>query len=481
MSIRDKVVNGVLWNAFERFSTQGIQLVLTIFIARLLSPSDYGLIAMLSIFMAVAQAFVDSGFTNALIQNKGRTEKDYATMFFFNIFAASLVYFLLFCMAPWVARFYSQPELTSILRVYSIVLIINSFASVHMTRLTIELNFRKQALVSIWAVVISGFIGLWMAYHGFGVWTLVYQALIFSLVWTLMLSLQTKWIPKSFFSYASFRSLFTYGSKLLVSGMLHTICTHMYSLTIGKFFMPDILGYFNRAFALGQFPVQNLGNIMHWVTFPILCNYQNDEEKFNSLITSYLRVSAFLLYPLMVGMAVLAVPLISVVLTDKWLPTAPLLQILCFAMMWHPAMQINVSILDAKGRSDYHLKSEIIKKLMAVLILCVTLPMGIPLVCMGIVVYNLFDFIIVVAFSSRLTSITFLNQLKMLMPIWGLSLAMGVVVLMSSICFTLPVAKLLSGIVVGIFFYGFLAYWLKFQELELLISLVRRKEEKKAS
>ena len=216
MSIKDKAVKGMLWNALERFSTQGIQFVLTIFIARLLSPADYGLIAMLSIFMAVAQAFVDSGFTNALIQKKGRTEKDYATMFFFNIFAASFAYLLLYGVAPWISQFYNQQELTTILRVYSVVLIINSFASVQMTRLTIELNFRKQALASIWAVIVSGSAGLWMAYHGFGVWTLVYQALIFSVVWVLTLSLQTKWIPDSFFSYASFGSLFVYCSELVV-------------------------------------------------------------------------------------------------------------------------------------------------------------------------------------------------------------------------------------------------------------------------
>lgn len=478
MSIKDKAVKGMLWNALERFSTQGIQFVLTIFIARLLSPADYGLIAMLSIFMAVAQAFVDSGFTNALIQKKGRTEKDYATMFFFNIFAASFAYLLLYGVAPWISQFYNQQELTTILRVYSVVLIINSFASVQMTRLTIELNFRKQALASIWAVIVSGSAGLWMAYHGFGVWTLVYQALIFSVVWVLTLSLQTKWIPNSFFSYASFRSLFAYGSKLLVSGLLHTIYTHMYSLTIGKFFMPEMLGYFNRAFALGQFPVQNFGNIIHRVTFPILCDYQNDEQNFNRLFTNYLRVSAFLLYPLMVGMAVLAVPFISVVLTDKWLPAASLLQILCFAMMWHPAMQINVSILDAKGRSDYHLKSEFIKKLVAVLILCITLPMGVSVVCIGIVGYYLMDLVIVVLFSSRLTSITFLNQMRMLMPILGLSLAMGGVVYISAICFASPVAKLFFGVVVGISFYASFAYLLKFKELEILVSLVRRKEEK---
>lgn len=463
-----------MWNFIERFSTQGIQFVLTIVIARILSPDDYGLVAMLSIFMAIAQTLVDSGFGNALIQKKNRTEVDYSTTFYFNIIVSVLIYFLLFISAPWIADFYNQPKLTMIARVYGILIVLNSLASVQMTRLMIVLDFRKLAFASLLSVSVGGSIGIFMAYQGYGVWALVFQALFGSLVWVGGLWFLACWIPKWRFSVMSFRTLFSFGSKILFSSLLHTLYTNMYSLVVGKFFNASTLGYFNRAYTLGLFPAQNFSNIVQKVIYPIQCSYQDDNEKFDQIFISYLRISGFVLFPLMMGFAILANPVITLLLTEKWLPIVPLLQIICMSMMWLPMMQANVSVLDAKGRSDYHLQAEFIKKILAVFILLSTLPFGIRSVCVGMIIYSITDLLVVIAYSRRLTSVGYKAQLWIFAPSFLLSFCMGGIVWLVTYYIGSPVVKLIVGGISGLAFYCILAYLLKFQELKMILSFFRK-------
>lgn len=474
MSIKKKAVNGMMWNAIERFSTQGIQFVLTIVIARILSPADYGLVAMLSIFMAISQTLVDSGFGNALIQKQDRTETDYSTAFYFNIVISAFIYFLLYMSAPWIAKFYDQPELVKVARVYGLFLIINSFSAIQMTRFTISLDFKKMAVASLLSVLVGGSLGIWLAYNGYGVWALVFQALSGSLVWGTGLWILARWMPKWCFSWNSFRTLFSFGSKLLVSNLIHTLYSNMYSLVVGKFFLASVLGYFNRSYTIGQFPVQNFGNIIQKVLYPIQCRYQDEDEKFNQIFISYLRISGFVLFPLMIGLAVLAAPIISLLLTDKWLPMTSLLQIICLAMMWFPMMQANVSVLDAKGRSDYHLQSEIIKKIIAVIILFSTLPFGIKGVCVGMVLYSFTDMTVIIAYSRKLTKIGYIRQLKIFIPSLLLALCMGGLVWFITLMIETPIYKLLTGSILGFVFYASMAYLLKFQELKILYSFLKK-------
>lgn len=471
MSIKNQAAKGMMWNTIERFSSQGIQFVLTIVIARVLSPDDYGLVAMLGIFIAIAQTIVDSGFSNALIQKKDRTEVDYSTMFFFNIIISVVIYLLLFVSAPFLASFYNQPALVSVARVYGISLITNSFSIIQMARLTVALDFRKLAIAALLAVVVSGCIGVWMAYHGYGVWALVFQTLVANVTWTVVLWLLARWIPKWCFSWSSFRGLFSFGSKLLFSGLLHTLYTNMYSLVVGKYFNASVLGYFNRAYTLGQFPVQNFGNIVQKVLYPIQCRYQDENEQFNKIFIIYLRVSSFVLFPLMIGLAVLADPVIRLLLTEKWLPAVPFLQIFCLSMMWYPIMQANVSVLDAKGRSDYHLKSEIIKKILAVIILFITLPMGIMAVCWGMMFYSFVDMGVVIAYSRRLTSIGYKTQIKILSSHLLLALFMGCVVGLITHYIESSVLKLLIGSVSGLAVYISVSYLFNFSAFKILLSL----------
>lgn len=472
MSLKSQAAKGVMWNAIERFSTQGIQFVLTIVIARILSPDDYGLVAMLGIFMAIAQTLVDSGFGNALIQKKDRSEKDYSTTFYFNIIVSGFIYLLLFILAPWIASFYDQPQLIPITRIFGLMLIINSFSIVQQARLTVVLDFKKQALASLLSVLFGGSVGVWMAYNGFGVWTLVCQGLLSALSRSFFLWLYAGWTPRWIFSWDSFKGLFSFGSKIMLSAMLHTIYTNMYSLVIGKVFSAVELGYFNRAYTLGQFPVQNFSNIVFRVVYPIQCRYQDDKEKFDYVFVTYLRLSCFFVFPIMMSIAILSHPLISLLLTDKWLPAVPFLQIICIAQMWDPVMRINSSALDAKGRSDYRLYSEVIKKIVAFSILFLSIPFGIKIMCIGLVIYSFADMAIIIGYSRKVTGIGYIKHIRHIFPFVLLSICMSGVIwavttLISSLLF-----KILIGAFAGGLFYCICAYFFGFTEWNMLYSLL---------
>lgn len=484
MSIKQQAVSGIAWSAVERFSAQGIQFVLTIIIARVLLPEDYGLVAMLGIFMALAQTLTDSGFSSALIQKKNRTEVDYSTVFYFNIIISIFIYFLFFISAPWIAEFYHQPQLVSIVRVLGISLIINSFSVVQVARLTVSLNFKRLTMVSLSSVLSGGIVGIWMAYNGFGVWTLVFQGLVSNICWVICLWLVVRWRPLWTFSWHSFRSLFSFGFKLMLSGLLHTFYVNMYSLVVGKAFSASILGFFNRAYTLGQFPTQNFAYVIQKVLFPIQCQYQDEEERFNSIFTQNIRFSCFLIFPVMIGFAVLANPLVELLLTDKWLPAAPLLQIVCIAQMWDPIMRINALVLNSKGRSDYQLLAEVLKKIVAFAIMFLALPFGVEAVCIGLIVYAFVDMVIIIGFSRKVTKLGYIRQIKLVLPMALLAFAMGGVVMGVSLGFDTARGKLLSGIFSGAIFYSISAYCLKFPEIFTIYSYlknvrIRRKYDKR--
>lgn len=339
-SLKHQAVKGMVWSAVERFSVQGVQFILGIIIARLVSPSEYGLIAMLGIFLAIAQTFIDSGFSSALIQKKDRTDIDYSTAFYFNLAIAVIVYGILFLTAPLIADFYEESQLEVITKWIGLNLIISGFSIVQRAKLTVKLDFKTQAKASLLAVLFSGVVGVVLAYKGFGVWALVIQALLNNLLDTLLLWICTKWMPSFVFSWNSFKTLFSFGSKLLLSGLLHTVYINLYSLVIGRKYSATDVGYYNRAYSLAQFPSINIVGIITRVIYPVQCEMQGDDEQLNRSFIQYLRISCYIIFPLMVGLSVLAKPLVLVLLTEKWLPMSDLLSILCIAYMWYPMMVI---------------------------------------------------------------------------------------------------------------------------------------------
>lgn len=466
---------GFIWSAIERFSAQGIQFILSIIIARLVSPSDYGLIAMLTIFLSLAQSVIDSGFSNALIQKQNRTDIDYSTVFFFNLFISLVIYIIFWFLSPFISSFYNEPQLTDVARFAGLNFIISALAIVQRTKLTISLDFKSQAKITLVSVICGGFIGVCIAWKGYGVWALVFQSLITNLLTTFFLWFNSKWYPSLAFSIQSFRELFSFGSRLLLTGLLATIYNNLYSLVIGKFFNSQSLGYYNRMNTLASFPSSNITSIISRVVYPIQCNMQNCNAELKMNFYQTLRISSFIIFPLMLGLAALSEPLTYVLLSEKWLPASRLLTIICFALMWNHIMFLNWQLLAVKGRSDLSFKSEILKKIVSIIILCVTIPMGVEAMCIGLVCYSFVDIFIIIFFLKPLLYITHKEEIKILAPSLILGTSMFLII---TICINLLdnyYIQLIVGFIIGSIFYLGMAYILKFKELNFILNKVNFK------
>jgi len=472
-SLKQKTVKGVFWSSVERFSVQGILFLVMIIMARLLTPKDYGLVGMVAIFIAVAQSLVDSGFSQALIRKQNRTETDNSTVFYFNIVVGILLYFILFAIAPWVADFYDSPELTALMRVVCLSVVFNSFVVVQRALLTVNIDFKTQAKASLTAAIVSGVVGIGMAYSGFSYWAIVAQQLVNLGLNTLLLWIFAHWRPRWTYSWNSFGELFTFGSKLMVSGLLEVIYRNMYLLVIGKVFTASSLGYYTRAHQFAEFPSSNLTSIIQRVTYPVLCQIQDDDERLALIYRRFLRVSAFFIFPLLVGLSAVAKPLILLLLKEQWLFASTLLQIICFGMMWYPIHAINLNLLQVKGRSDLFLKLEIIKKIMAVIILCITVPMGLVAMCVGQIFSSIICLIINTHYTGKLIQVGFLRQMQDLLPTLMLSLTMWGVVHVIISCISGLIFQLIIGILSGVIYYVTAALLFRFPEVRELITLSR--------
>ena len=478
-SLKQKSVKGMAWTGLERLVTQVLQFVVGIVIARVLMPEDYGVIGMLAIFIAIAQSFLDSGFANALIQKKDRTNVDYCTVFYFNIVSSLVLYLILFFAAPYIASFYKMPILTPVARVVSLSLIVNGLTIVQTAKLSIDLNFKVQSLATIVSTAISGFIGIYMAYSGFGVWALVAQSLSAAALRSIMLWACSKWRPSMIFSKASFNQLFSFGSKLLASGLINTIYQNMYTLVIGKFFLPADVGFFNRGKHFAQLPAETTKQVLLKVNFPVLSQFQNDDEKLVYAYQKLLRTPMFLLCPLMLGLAAIAGPLIEVLLGTKWMPCVSILQILCLGYLWVPLTHVNLNLLNVKGRSDLVLKLELIKKPIAFLILFASIPFGIWWMCLGRAFYSFFAFVVNCYYTNKIMDYGLIKQLKMLMPIFIYSTIMFALMYLTSSLDVNVYWKLIVGIVVGVLSYLLMAIALKDESLQDLCDILLKKFQKK--
>lgn len=474
-SLKQKTVHGVIWSAIERFSVQFIQLLVQILIARILTPEDFGVIGMLAIFLALAQSFIDSGFSNALIRKTDRTEVDNSTVFYFNIVVGLISYAILFLAAPWIARFYETPILTPITRFIALGVFFNSLTIVQRAILTARVDFKTQAKASFVAVVISGAIGIYMAYADYGVWALAVQAVVNYLLNTIMLWVLTAWKPLWTFSWVSFRELFGFGSKLLLSGLLDTAFRNIYTIVIGKAFTATDLGYYTKANQFAQFPSSNVTGILQRVTYPVLCEYQDEDERLRQLYRKYLRLSAYVIFPLMIGLAAVAQPLIVALLTEKWSGVVLLLQILCVVMMWYPIHAINLNLLQVKGRSDLFFKLEIWKKVMGTIVLCATLPFGLVWLCLGQIATSLISLVINTYYTGQLIQLGFFKQMKDLVPALLYSFSMGVFVYGAIQFVEGDLFKVALGIVVGVIYYLLIGRLTHSAELRDLQSLIIRK------
>lgn len=474
-SLKEKTFHGIIWSSAERFSVQSVTFLLQLIMARILSPEEYGIIGMLAIFIAVSQVFIDSGFSSALIQKHDRNETDYATVFYFNIAIGIILYFLLFLISPLVAKFYNTPILTNLTRVVALTILFNSLTVVQRAKLTISLDFKTQTKASLLSVVLSGIIGIWMAYSGYGVWAIAFQSASNTgfnmiLLWWLL-----KWRPRNKFSQKSFRRLFSFGSKLLLSGILNTIYTNLFTLIIGKKFSKTELGNYTRADQFCQFPSSNLTGILQRVTFPILSELQNNNDDLRNVYRRFLRLAAFVIFPLMIGLAALSKPFILLALTEKWSGIIPLMQILCFSYLWYPIHAINLSLLQVKGRSDLFLRLEIIKKIIGISILLITIQIGVTAMCIGSAIGGIIGLIINTYYTGKLIQIGFIKQMQDVIPILFNSLIMGSIVYGIGYIINNHWGQLIIGISVGIIYYLCSNYIIRSKDLLYIFSLIKLK------
>lgn len=427
-TLKSKTVKGLLWSSVERVGQQGVQFIVGIILARLLLVEDFGLIAMLTIFIAIAQSFIDSGFGSALIQKKNATFIDECSIFYFNIFVSLLGVLVLWISAPLIADFYDQPHLTILTRVLSLNLIINAFGLVQTNLLIKQIDFKTQLKASIIAAVVSGTIGIVMALKGFGVWSLVAQSLSNNIFRTMLLWVFSLWRPAPIFSFTSLIEMFAFGSRLLASGLLETIFSNIYLVVIGKLFSPVTLGFYSRAQGLQQLPVSNISGIVSRVTFPVFSSLQDDKPRLKRGVRKALTMLVMINFPMMVGIMIVAKPLVILLLTEKWLPCVPYLQLLCVVGMLYPLHVVNLNVLTAQGRSDLFFRLEILKKILVVIIIAVTYRWGIIAMIYGQILTSILAYFFNAYYTGKMVKYTISEQTKDLMPSLVLSVVMGLVV-----------------------------------------------------
>ena len=477
-SLKQKTATGLKWSSIESFSSQGISFVIGIIIARILSPSDYGIIGMILIFTEVSGVFINGGFRAALTCKQNRTDSDLSTVFYYNIAVSLFFYLVLFVSAPYIANFYDLPVLTMVIRVVSLNMVIGALGAIQGTILNIAIDFKTQTKITVITLIITGTIGISMAYNGYGVWALVFQGLASTVVSTVLLWFFIGWKPKLVFSLNSFKELFGFGSKLMLSGLLDTVYRNIYQLVIGKKFTSAELGFFTRAKGLAQLPSSNITNIIQRVTFPVLSEMQDNITQLGNNYRKLLKMSAFVIFPLMMLLFGLAEPLVKILLTDKWLPAVPMLQVLCFGYMFYPIHAINLNLLQVKGRSDLFLRLEIIKKVLITIVLFATAPFGVLVMCYGIIVTSVLALIINTYFTGRLINVGFLKQIKDIFPIMILSFITGFSAYLPSMVLTESYFQLgLGGFLGAVFFIG-LSYLFKLSELNELINFLFKQNKK---
>lgn len=451
--LKNKAITGMFWASIEKFGTQVVTFVIGIVLARLLSPSDYGMIGLLVVFSTVSSVLVDGGFSAALIQKGKCTQVDYSTIFYFNLVIGCLCYVICFFAAPGIASFYNIPELESLSRVLFIVIILNSVIAVQTTKLRIELNFKLQSKITIITSVTTGIIAIIAAYNGFGVWALVIQSLFSASLTILCFYIATRWKPSLVFSWSVFRGLIKFGSNLLIANLLGTIFQNLYQLSIGKFCKASDVGLYNRAYHFVQLPSTSITDILIKVNFPLMAQYKDDDEKLRSVYERLLRTPMYVLYPILFIMAALSKPLVLVLLGEKWIECAPLLSILAFMCLWQPLAGINVYLLYVKGRSDTALKLDFIKKPLMITMLIASIPFGITWICVGRALFALIAFAVNCHYTKKILNYGFIDQMKNLMPI----IIYGIVAFITSTLITnvfqSPIIQLVIGGIVGLFSY----------------------------
>lgn len=466
----------------ERMGASLVSFIVTLVLARLLEPEDYGLIALITVFISISTAFVNCGFGTALIQKKDADQLDFSSVFYFNIFSGLIIYVILFICAPLIATFYSKPELVSVVRVLSLMVVISALKNVQSAYVSRNMLFKRFFFSTLAGTVGAAVVGILMAYSGFGVWALVAQQLFNNMVDTIILWITVKWRPTWQFSFKRLKSLFSFGWKLLVSSLLHTTYLNLRSLIIGKVYSSADLAYYNKGSAFPALITTNINSSIDSVLLPVMSSAQDSREAVRNMTRRSIKTSCYIMWPLMIGLAVVAKPLIIILLTDKWLAAVPFLQVACISYGLEPLQTANLNAIKSVGRSDIFFRLEIIKKIIAIGILLISMRYGVLAIAISGAGYLFIESIINATPNRKLLNYSYIDQIKDVLPSLLMSLAMATLIYPVKFVIHNNYLLLITQVILGGIIYIGVSLVIKFEPFLYCLDILKatRLDEKNA-
>lgn len=476
--LKQKTINGMFWSGVGNVSIQSLQFLFSIILARLLDPEDYGLAAILSIFYALSMLFIDSGFTSALVRKEKLTQEDASTALYFNVGVGVLCYVVLFITAPWIALFYGNPLLSSLLRVYGICIVIVPCMLIQNTMLERGLNFKRISFFNIVANVLANLIAIIMAYMGYGVWALVAFNLAVTLIVTIELWIFSSWRPIFVFSKKSFKYLFNFSYKLLLDGIVSTTINNLNNIVIGKVFSPSTLGFYTKASTLASLPSSTVNKVVLGVSYPVMSQLQAEKYRLSMNYRRLIRMTAYMTFPLLIGISAIAHPLVILIYTEKWAPCIPYLQILCFSLMWLPILSININLLSVLNRTDLVLKCRLINTGLYVFIFVISIQFGIIGLCCGAAISTMLSIIVNTHYTGILLDLNFMKQMKDILPFLVNSFIMGIIACGGASLCDNNLINVVVAVTISVVYYVGSSFIFKFPELSELVEIIHGKKKR---
>ena len=473
------VISNFIWRFAERCGAQIVTFIVSIVLARILSPDDYGTIALVTVFTSILQVFVDSGLGTALVQKKNADDLDFSSVFYFNLIVCIILYGLMFIAAPLIANFYGDNTLIPVIRVISITILISGVKGIQQSYVSKNMLFKRFFFSTLCGTIFSAVLGICMAYMGFGVWSLVFQQISNTAIDTIILWVTVKWRPHKMFSWNRLKSLLSYGWKLLVSSLLDTVYNNLRNLIIGKIYSASDLAYYNQGDKFPKVIVTNINTSIDSVLLPSMADVQDDHLKVKSMTRRAIKTSTYIMAPLMMGLAFCATPIVKLVLTDKWLMCVPYLRIFCISYMFWPIHTANLNAIKAMGRSDLFLKLEVLKKLVGLTLLFITMNISVMAMAYSLLVSSLASQIINTWPNKKLLNYGYLEQLKDILPSITLAVVMGAIISLFSLIELNMAIQLCLQIIFGMVIYWFGSRIFKLESYEYIVGLIKAIIKKK--
>lgn len=427
-NLKSKVLSGLLWRLGELMTSQGVSFLVSLFLARLIAPNEYGVIALLMVFIEIANVFVVDGFGSALVQKKDADDLDFSSVFYFNLTLSVLIYIIFFFSSDFIANFYNNPNLSILLKVLTLKIVISSINSIQHAHVQRHMAFKRFFFSTLVGTIISAVVGIFLAYHGYGAWALVFQYLINSTIDTIVLLITVHWYPKLMFSFNRLRSLFSFGWKILCSSLLHSIYTNLRTFVIGKVYSPSDLAFYNQGGRLPQMVSVNINSTISSVLFPAMSKAQDDKVQLKAMVRRAIKTSSYIIWPLLMGLAAVADQIVDLLFSSVWLPCVPFLIISCFSGAFDPVQMANIQAVKAIGRSDTTLKMEFVKKTYGILIIIATIPYGVMAVALGALSQSLIALLVNTYPNRKYLSYSYREQVTDVFPPILLSILMALIV-----------------------------------------------------